>query len=68
MAAMSGWSTLLLGPLSRLATEALHARPTEDDPLVADEQFLEVAVVAVGIATSGELHHLRPNVVAKAVG
>jgi hypothetical protein len=68
MAAMSGWSALLLGPLSRLATEALHARPTEDDALVAEEQFLEVAVVASGIAASAQLHHHRPNVVTEAVG
>jgi hypothetical protein len=68
MAAMSGWPALLLGPLSRLATEALHARPTEDDALVAEEQFLEVAIVAGGIAASAQLHHHRPNVVTEAVG
>jgi hypothetical protein len=68
MAAMSGWSALLLGPLSRLAAEAPHARPAEDDALVAEEQLLEVAVVAGGIAAGSQLHDLRPNVVAEAVG
>jgi hypothetical protein len=68
MAAMSGWSALLLGPLSRLATEALHARPTEDHALVAEEQLLKVAVVASGVTAGTQLHHLRPNVVAEAVG
>jgi hypothetical protein len=67
-AAMSGWPALVLGLLSRLATEALHARPTEDDALVAEEQFLEVAIVAGGIPASAQLHHLRPKVVAEAVG
>jgi hypothetical protein len=65
---MSGWPASLLGPLSRLATEALYARPTEDDALVAEEQLLEVAVVAGGIAAGAHLHHLRPNVVTEAVG
>jgi hypothetical protein len=68
MAAMPGWPASLLGPLSRLAAEAPHARPAEDDALVAEEQLLEMAVVAGGIAASAQLHHLRPNVVAKAVG
>ena len=68
MAAMSGWSALVLGLLSRLAAEALHTRPAEDDALVAEEQFLEVAVVAGGIAAGAQLHHLRPKVVAETVG
>jgi hypothetical protein len=68
MAAMSGWPASLLGLLSRLAAEAPHARPTEDDALVAEEQLLEVAVVAGGIAAGAQLHDLRPNVVAEAVG
>jgi hypothetical protein len=68
MAAVSGWPASLLGPLSRLAAEALHARPTEDDALVAEEELLEVAVVAGGIAAGAQLHHLRPNVVAETVG
>jgi hypothetical protein len=64
---MSGWPASLLGLLSRLAAEALYARPADDDALVAEEQLLEVAVVAGGIAASAQLHHLRPNVVAEAV-
>jgi hypothetical protein len=58
----------MLGLLSRLAAEALHARSTEDDALVAEEQLLKVAVVAGGIAASTQIHHLRPKVVAEAVG
>jgi hypothetical protein len=35
---------------------------------VAEEQLLEVAVVAGGIAASAQLHDLRPNIVTEAVG
>jgi len=68
MAAMSGWPASLLGLLSRLATEALHARPTEEDALVAEEQLLEVAVVALGIPAGAQLHHLGPKVVTQTAG
>jgi hypothetical protein len=67
-AAMSGWPALLLGLLSRLAAEALHARPAEDDALVAEEQFLKVAVVAGSVTAGTQLHHLHPDVLAEAVG
>jgi len=68
MAAMSRWPASLFGPLSRPAAEAPYTRATKDDALVVEEQLLEVAVVAGGIAACAQFHHLRPNVVAEAVG
>jgi hypothetical protein len=68
MAAMSRWPASLFGPLSRPAAEAPYTRATKDDALVVEEQFLEVAVVAGSIAAGAQFHHLRPNVIAEAVG
>jgi hypothetical protein len=66
-AAMPGWPASLLGLLSRLAAQALHAGPAEDNALVAEEQLAEVRVVAGGIPASPQPHHLRPEVVRQTV-
>jgi len=56
-AAVSGWPAALLGSLSRLTAEALYACPAEGYALVAEEQLLEVAVVAGGVAARAQLGH-----------
>ena len=43
--------------LSRLTAEALYACPAEGYALVAEEQLLEVAVVAGGVAARAQLGH-----------
>jgi hypothetical protein len=57
----------LLRLLARLAPDALDAGAAEDYAFITDEQLLEVAIVAGGVAASAQLYHPRAFLIADAV-
>jgi hypothetical protein len=59
-AAVSGRPAALLGLLPGPTAKALHGRPAEEDALIAEKQLLQMAVVAVGIASLAQGHDHGP--------
>ena len=65
---MAWWPVPLLRLLARLAPDALDAGAAEEYAFITDEQLLEVAVVAGGVAARAQLYYSRAFLSADPVG